>query len=139
MDIGPVARRVARLPKTRAAIEAGVIGFESATLLARVASGETEDLWLDRAIISTTKIFREHVDAAELHARVEGHPLRGLRPPSPDELEAARELERRVLATVFAESSGDIVFRSRGGGEPTNSSRCATAGTWIWSMADTCA
>lgn len=102
-----LARRVERLPKTKAAILAGNLGFESATLLARVASPETESLWMDRAIISTTKIFREQVDAAELHARAEGRSLRGLRPPSPDELEVARELERRVLGTVFAESSGD--------------------------------
>lgn len=96
-----LARRVERPPKTRAATLAGTLGFESATLLARVASPETEGLWLDRAIISTTKIFREQVDAAELLARVEGRSLRGLRPPSSDQLEAARELERRVLRTVF--------------------------------------
>lgn len=119
-----LARRVERLPKTKAAILAGTLGFESATLLARVASTETEGLWLDRAIISTTKIFREEVDAAELHARVEGRSSRGLRPPSSDELEVARELERRVLGTVFADSSGDSpmsVSGSRGAeNEPTH-------------------
>ncbi|HRE89335.1 MAG TPA: HNH endonuclease [Myxococcota bacterium] len=99
-----LARRVERLPKLRAAIEAGALGFESATLLARVASPETEGDWLDLAIISTTKIFREHVDAAELHARAEDRPLRGLRPPSSAELDAAHGLERQVLETVFDEA-----------------------------------
>ena len=61
-----LARRVDRLPRLKEAIEAGAVGFESATLLARVATPSTEAAWLALADISTTKIFREHVDAAEL-------------------------------------------------------------------------
>lgn len=106
-----LARRVDRLPRLRAAIESGAIGFESATLLARIASPRTESAWLALADISTTKIFREHVDAAELHARVQGLALDGLEPPSCEQLEDARDLERHVLAQVV---SGD----TEPGGEP---------------------
>jgi hypothetical protein len=97
-----LARRVDALPRLKATIEAGSIGFETATLLARVAGPATEVAWLALASISTTKIFREHVDAAELHARVDGLPTRPLAPPSVDQVEDVRALERQVLATVFS-------------------------------------
>jgi hypothetical protein len=58
-----LARRVDRLPRLKAAIEAGSVGFETATLLARVATPSTEAAWLRLADISTTKIFRERADA----------------------------------------------------------------------------
>jgi hypothetical protein len=54
--------------------------------------------------ISTTKIFREHVDAAELHARVQGLALGTLEPPSFERLEDARDLERHVLPLVLSQS-----------------------------------
>ena len=119
-----LARRIQRLPSLRAAIEAGRIGFESATLLARVASPDTEAAWLDLAVISTTKIFREHIDAAELHARVEGRSLRGLWPPTVAEVEGVRELERQVLTTVFesrepAPSPMPVSGTGQGESEPT--------------------
>lgn len=102
-----LARRVRRLPRLRSAIEAGVIGFETATLLARVAAPSTEAAWLALADTSTTKIFREHVDAAELHARAHGLPLDALVPPTQTQLEEARHLERRVLSMVFEHTPDD--------------------------------
>ena len=103
-----LARRAEHLPRLEAALESGTIGFESATLLARIATPDTEAAWLELAIISTTKIFREHVDAAELHARADGAPLHGLLPPSPTELETARDLERQVLAAAFESSAARV-------------------------------
>ncbi len=97
-----LARRVDALPRLKATIEAGSIGFETATLLARVAGPKTEEAWLALASISTTKIFREQVDAAELHARVDGRPVRALAPPTADQVEDVRLLERQVLTTVFS-------------------------------------
>ncbi len=99
-----LARRVRRLPLLREAMEAGAVGFETATLLARVASPSTEAAWLELADISTTKIFREHVDAAELHARAHGLSLDALVPPTTSQLDESRELERRVLTMVLADS-----------------------------------
>lgn len=104
LGIAPSRIALARLPKLRAAIKDGAIGFESATLLARVASPRTESAWLALADISTTKIFREHVDTAELHARVQGLALDALEPPSFEQLEDARDLERQVLALVLSQS-----------------------------------
>jgi hypothetical protein len=97
-----LARRVDALPRLKATIEAGSIGFETATLLARVAGPATEEAWLALASISTTKIFREWVDAAELHARVDGLPTRPLAPPTVDQVEDVRVFERQVLATLFS-------------------------------------
>jgi len=100
-----LARRVRRLPRLKEAIEAGAIGFETSTLLARVATPSSEAAWLELADISTTKIFREHVDAAELHARANGSPLGALRPPTEVQLDEVRELERRVLTMVLANTT----------------------------------
>jgi len=96
-----LARRVERLPRLRSAIEDGAIGFETATLLARIARPSTEVAWLALADTLTTKLFREQVDAAELDARVNGMPLDALMPPTPTQVEDARELERRVMTIVF--------------------------------------
>lgn len=96
-----LARRVGRLPRLKAAIEGGAIGFETATLLARVARPATEEAWLALANISTTKIFREHVDAAELNARAQGLALDSLAPPTHEQVDEAGELERKVLSMVF--------------------------------------
>jgi len=97
-----LARRVDALPRLKATIEAGSIGFETATLLARVAGPATEEAWLALASISATKMFREHVDAAELHARVDGLPSRPLAPSTVDQVEDVRVLERQVFTTVFS-------------------------------------
>jgi len=102
-----LARRVDQLPRLKAAIEVGSVGFESATLLARVATSSTEAAWLRLADISTTKIFREHVDAAELHARAHGLPLDALVPPTREQVDEARDLERRVLTMVFERTTED--------------------------------
>lgn len=96
-----LARRVGRLTRLEDRIHHGTIGFETATLLARVASPETENAWLALADISTVKLFREQVDAAELHARIHGLPLDRLAPPTPDQVEEARDLERKILAMVL--------------------------------------
>lgn len=101
-----LARRVARLTRLEDRIHHGTIGFETATLLARVASPETENAWLALADISTVKLFREQVDAAELHARVHGQPLDRLAPPTPDQVEDARDLERAVFAMVLVPTEG---------------------------------
>ena len=85
-----LARRIPSLPLLEAAIHNGAIGFEAATLLARVARPSSEFAWLALAEISTVKLLRERVDAAELHARLNGLPLDRLRPPSVEQLEEAR-------------------------------------------------
>jgi len=102
-----LARRVRRLPRLNVAIEAGAVGLETSTLLARVASPSTEAAWLAPADISTTKIFREHVDAAELHARAHGLPLDALVPPTQEQIANARDLERKVLTMVFERTTDD--------------------------------
>ncbi len=105
-----LARRACRLPRLKLAIEAGDVGFETATMLARVATPSTEGAWLALADISTAKIFREHVDAAELHARANGLPLDALVPPTPEQIDEAHDLERKVLSMVFADpgESNDV-------------------------------
>jgi len=103
--------RSRRLPQLRAAIEFGRIGFEAATLLGRVASPSTEGAWLALADTLTVKLLREHLAAAELHARLDGRPLDGLIPPAPAHLEAhledSRALERHVFAMAFGIAPSD--------------------------------
>ncbi len=114
-----LARRISGLPLLEAAIHNGAIGFEAATLLARVARPTTEAAWLALAGISTVKRLREQVDAAELHARLDGLPLDRLMPPSVEQLEEARVLERAVLTMVLSEDhngpmSGRLVEAGEG-------------------------
>jgi hypothetical protein len=115
-----LARRARRLPLLKVAIEAGAVGFETATLLARVATPSTEAAWLELADISTTKMFREHVDAAELHARANGSPLDALVPPTHEQIDEAYELERKVLSMVFADpgDSNDVAHSTDAGRDP---------------------
>ena len=101
-----LARRIPSLPLLEAAIHNGAIGFEAATLVARVARPTAEFAWLSLAETLTVKLFRERVDAAELHARLNGLPLDRLEPPEAEHLEDARELERAVLGMVFTADSG---------------------------------
>ena len=102
-----LARRCQRLTHVRAAVESGRIGFEAATLIARIASPATEGAWLALADTLTVKLLREHVDAAELHARLDDRPLVGLAPPTPDDLEDSHDLERHVYAMAFGIESAD--------------------------------
>ncbi len=102
-----LARRCQRLTHVRAAVESGRIGFEAATLIARVASPPTESAWLDLADTLTVKLLREHIEAAELHARLDDRPLVGLAPPTPDDLEDSHDLERHVYAVAFGVESAD--------------------------------
>jgi len=89
------------------ALGPGAAGFASATLLTRVASPSTGAGWLAVADSSTIKIFREHVDAGELHARAHGLPLETLTPPTHEQSEEARELERRSLTMALANTTDE--------------------------------
>jgi len=104
-----LARRVPCLYRLEARIHNGAIGFETATLLARVAAPTTEAAWLVLADVLTVKLFREQVDAAELHARVQGLPLHSLSPPTHDQVEDARDLERAVFTMVLTDDPVGVV------------------------------
>ncbi|TNF32980.1 MAG: DUF222 domain-containing protein [Deltaproteobacteria bacterium] len=90
-----LARRVQRLPAVAATLDAGAVGLESASLVARVAAPKTVDAWLARAAERTTKHLREEVEAAECIARVAG--TRAPTPPTPETMSDYLDLERAML------------------------------------------
>ena len=95
-----LARRVGDLPEIEAAVADGQIGYESAALVARVASPSTVEAWVARANERTVKQLREEVDCVAMFARVEGRKVEGYEPPSGEMMAEAAMLEREVIAVV---------------------------------------
>jgi len=95
-----LARRVRRLPEIAGAVADGRIGYEAATLVARVAGPRTVRAWVDRAEVRTVKLLREEVQAVELTARAEGVVVQDQGPPTAEALEAVRAIEREVIGRV---------------------------------------
>ncbi len=97
-----LAQRVAALPEIRAAVSEGRLGFETASMVARVAGRANVDDWIARAETRTVKHLREEIDAVEMMARVSGmRTIEG--PPDEDTMEALRDVERSAL-----ESASDV-------------------------------
>lgn len=100
-----LARRMEALPEVEDALAAGRIGYESATLIARVAGPTTVDAWVARATARTVKHLREEIDAVELVARVAGRDLRRDGPPDAAMLDEVHEVERAATAIVSGQMS----------------------------------
>lgn len=105
-----LARRVRQHPEIAGAVADGRIGYEAATLIARVAGPRTVRAWIDRAEVRTVKLLREEVQAVELTARAEGVAVQDQGPPTVETLEAVRAIEREVigLVTGLGESAGPM-------------------------------
>jgi hypothetical protein len=81
------------------ALQQGRIGFEAAQLLARIATADTEQAWVERATRRTFKHLREEVQAVEIAARLAGETDRS--PPSEAHIEQMQALERSILSGAF--------------------------------------
>jgi len=92
-----LARRAITLPEVAAALEAGVIGFEAARLVSRVAERRTVCAWLERATRRTVKHLRDEVEAVESIARATGERQRGPEPPDDETMAGYIELQRAML------------------------------------------
>jgi hypothetical protein len=64
-----LVRQLRPLPHVRRALGQGQIGFDAAGQLAQVATGQTEQQWVERARRRTAKHLREEIELAELAAR----------------------------------------------------------------------
>ena len=93
-----LARRSSWLEGLDEALQEGAVGYEQASLLARVANPDTLEAWIARAKARTFKHLREEVRAADLIARVVGRGPVGVAPPTDEELAAVFDFERRVLS-----------------------------------------
>jgi hypothetical protein len=85
-DTRSLAKRLRGLPRTREALQFGVIGWSTAELLARHVTGDSEDKWLGRACRATVRELRSLL--AEAGATVEDD--------AGDEAEATRALTVRA-------------------------------------------
>ncbi len=93
-----LAERLRRLPPIETALLEGRIGFEAASLLARVSQAADAEEWVERASRLTLKRLREEVETARLFGRVSNEPAR---PPSRTQLREAQDFERTVYATLI--------------------------------------
>ncbi len=96
-----LARRVLHLHEIGDALADGRIGYEAATLIARVATPDTQAQWIERARRRTFKHLREEVSAAELIARMmrlDDLPA----PPSVEEIAIVQALERDMKCGAYA-------------------------------------
>ena len=91
-----LARRSWGLDRVVDALQQGRIGFEAAQLVARVATVDTEQAWVERAAYRTFKHLREEVQAVELATRFGGETDRS--PPSEEHIEQMQALERSILS-----------------------------------------
>ena len=91
-----LARRTEGLDHVIDALQQGRIGFEAAQLVARVATVDTEQAWVERAARRTFKHLREEVQAVELATRFGGETDRS--PPSDQHIEQMQALERSILS-----------------------------------------
>ncbi len=91
-----LARRSRALDHVVDALQQGRIGFEAAHLVARIATGGTEQAWVERATRRTFKHLREEVQAVEMTARFTGQTDRS--PPSEAQMQQFQSLERAILS-----------------------------------------
>ncbi len=96
-----LAKRAVHLEKVGDALHEGKIGSVAASLIARVATPDTEEAWIERAAQRTHKHFEQEVVAAERIARM----MRLEEPPGPpsvDEIEVVLALERDMRCGAYA-------------------------------------
>ena len=93
-----LANRLWRLEPIEAALMEGRIGYEAASLLARVSQKDDADTWVERATHLTVKQLREEVETAKLFGRVSDE---APRPPSRSQMREAEDFERAVYSTLI--------------------------------------
>ncbi len=93
-----IANRLWRLEPIEAALIEGRIGYEAASLLARVSQKNDADMWVERATRLTVKQLREEVETAKLFGRVSDE---APRPPSRSQMREAEDFERAVYSTLI--------------------------------------
>ncbi len=96
-----LAKRAAHLTEVGDALHEGRIGHEAATLIARVATPDTEAAWIERAGHRTHKHLKEEVTAAEQIARMM-HLDDAPGPPSAEEIAIVQALERDMKCGAYA-------------------------------------
>jgi len=95
-----LARRTRGLAPVMDALSAGLLGFEAAQLLSRVAHDGNATAWVERARRRTFKHLREEVQLVELRIRL-GSDWMDTEPPTEQELEQAQAVERSVLCGEY--------------------------------------
>jgi hypothetical protein len=92
-----LAERLRRLAPVEDALLDGRIGFEAASILARVSQPTDAEEWVERASRLTVKQLREEVETAKLFGRVSDTPPR---PPTQKQMREAEDFERTVYSTL---------------------------------------
>ena len=103
-----LARRTRALEPVMDALREGLIGFEAAQLLSRVAHDGNAAAWVERARRRTFKHLREEVQLVELRIRLGGDWM-DTAPPTEQEIDQAQSVERSVLCGEYLRKalSGD--------------------------------
>src|SRR5688572_22091267 len=108
-DTQALARKLRLLPRTREALESGVIGWSTAELLARHVTAETELEWLEKSRGCTVRELRALLarSSAEVALEADDEPTRTLTVTATREdgwmLEGARKVAEAVTGPVPAD------------------------------------
>jgi hypothetical protein len=134
-----LAVRAARLPELKSALSSGVIGYEAAYLLSRVATGATVGAWIERARARTIKHLREEVEAAELLIRFGHGPDQ--RPPDDATMRQFFAIESSIAVGEMPEVARlieELEPSQMSGGRRTRAERALGRVTYRWHVsADT--
>lgn len=93
----------AAMPAISRAVEAGVLGFEVAALVARVAVPETVDAWIARASVRTVKHLRDEVNIVERIAWFDGGD-RAMLPPCEAVVAASHAIDSAIFDAALSGS-----------------------------------
>jgi hypothetical protein len=107
-----LANRLWGLEPIESALVDGRIGFEAASLLARVSLKADAEEWVERATRLTVKQLLEEVETARLFGRVSDE---APRPPSPGEMRDAEDFERAVYSTLIGRMKPESQTSGEGG------------------------
>ena len=120
-----LAHRTQGLDHIIDALQEGRIGFEAAHLIARIATPDTERVWLTRATRRTFKHLREEVQAVEMATRFLGETDHS--PPSEQHIQQMQSVERAIL-------SGELLRRvtSKLASEPSEPNEPSEAHRTQW-------
>ena len=107
-----LGKRLPDLPGVEAALEAGELSWSKAREIARVATGETEGAWIERARACSVRVVEQEVAAAR----------RGDAPPDGEPEAPVGPARRRVVFDMESEEAEKLraalaVFRARAGSE----------------------
>jgi hypothetical protein len=114
-DTRALSRQLASLPRAKAALVSGAIGWSTAELLARHVTADSELAWLERARHATVRELRSQLAQSAANSvdnDLDSEPIRALTVSTTREDTWAFECARKVAQAVAGSTSHDQLLQS---------------------------